>query len=386
MRILLIDNDLDTHSDRFLSVLLHSKHQVGYVTAKPRLFSSVSDCLCFSYPSFPRLEDIRPYGLGKFLRDVFSWVRLRKISRAFKPDVIHVLLISANAYHCVIGRTRPLVLTAFGSDINDLFDSKQEDLILKQRIRRTLQFADVITADSREILRRCDILAGRKLDTHLFYFGIDLELFQPISEAVRTQMKTDMGIPRSANVILSPRRIIPKMRHDVVLSAFAEFVFRKGKDIYLIFRKYGSYSSEYQKNLVSLADELGVTNRVIWLEQTDYKYLPALYGMADVVVNVPEQDGLPIALFEASACKAPVITSRLSSYDEFLRKGAYYEVPVGDSQALLQMMEFILDGHDKQIAKSVQENRALTEQVADIRNSQLAIQDVYTRALSVYWR
>ena len=206
------------------------------------------------------------------------------------------------------------------------------------------------------------------------------------SEAVRTQMKTDMGIPRSANVILSPRRIIPKMRHDVVLSAFAEFVFRKGKDIYLIFRKYGSYSSEYQKNLVSLADELGVTNRVIWLEQTDYKYLPALYGMADVVVNVPEQDGLPIALFEASACKAPVITSRLSSYDEFLRQGAYYEVPVGDSQALLQMMEFILDGHDKQIAKSVQENRALTEQVADIRNSQLAIQDVYTRALSVYWR
>ncbi len=382
MRILLIDNALDTHSERFLSLLLNSGHQVGHVTNKPRQLFSIRGYHHFPYPSLPQLNNVRPYSFGKFLRDTFSGKELRRISRAFKPDVVHVLLISANAYHCVVSGLQPLILTAFGSDINDLFDSKQNDLLLKRRISRTLQFANCVTADTREILQRCDILAGRKLATNLFYFGINLELFHPISEAERVKVKNDLGIPLSANVIFSPRRIIPKMRHETVLTAFANLVHKSGSDAFLIFRKYGSYSSDYQAALDSQVHQFGVVDRVLWLEQTDYENLPALYGISDVIVNMPEQDGLPVALFEASACKVPVITSQLPSYKEFLCQGAYFEVPVGDEQMLLQMIKFIFDDHDGQIAKSVQKNRALIEQVADIRNSRPAIENIYTRVIS----
>jgi glycosyltransferase involved in cell wall biosynthesis len=381
MRILLIDNAVDTHSERFLSLLLEAGHTVGCVSIKDRLVNHHRNYFFFPYPLFPRLNNIRPYYLGKFLRDSLSGIGLRRIWRGFQPDVTHVLLISPNTLHCVRGAIQPLVLTAFGSDINDLFGSKASELELRRRVRRALQFAKHVTADSAEILQRCDMLAGKTLESSIFYFGIDLELFKPATQSQKAKMRYELGIPASSKIILSPRRIIPKMRHDLVVKAFAKLIKKQGMDAILVLRKYGSYSPEYERSLKDWAHQLGIGERLLWLDQMDYEKIPALYGLADVVINVPEQDGLPVALFEASACMVPVITSELSAYKDFLCRGSYFRVPVGNYDAVASMIEFILTGHSEQVSDSIQKNYKLICQEADMRKSIFSIEKIYGQAI-----
>ena len=75
--------------------------------------------------------------------------------------------------------------------------------------------------------------------------------------------------------------------------------------------------------------------------------MPILYSLADVVINIPEQDGLPVTLFEASACRVPVITSDLPPYQEYLSEGDYFRVAAGDVEGIVAMLQRILEGVKK---------------------------------------
>jgi len=246
---------------------------------------------------------------------------------------VHNIYIGDGAYRCALAGLSPLILTALGSDINDVFEKGTSR---KQRMTaKALLSASYITADTDEILKRCELLVGKPLNLSLFYFGIDLNLFYSRSKDEKLLVAPkELGISLNTRILLSPRRITPKMRHDIVLEAFKKIRDISSVDMILILRRFGSYPVAYEKELREQAEELGIGDHVLWLDKIDYKELPILYSLADVVINIPEQDGLPITVLEASACMTPVITSDLPAYQEFLSEGAYVRVRSGDVEAL----------------------------------------------------
>lgn len=376
--LLVASEQMDMHTKRLVEMLLNYRHHVTLVAREEPGFDGRQNYKYFQYPHFQILKKIRPHRLRRIIIDRVNTIYLRYIWQRSAPDLVHNIYIGNGAYYCGLAGLSPLVLTALGSDINDAFEGG--NLIWQERIKAALNSSSYITADTTEVLKRCDALAGKSLRSDLFYFGIDLSLFfrRPGSEIVA--LKKKIGIPSDAKVVLSPRRLTSKMRHDVVVKAFAEYKKSTDQNTRLVFRRFGSYSQEVCADLQKLAVELGIGDHVLWLDELPYEELPVLYSASDLIVNVPEQDGLPVTLFEASACKVPVVTSCLPSYQEFIDKGRYWKVAVGDVDGVAGFMRGILGGGDHAVGQSLEVNYDLIRASADQDKCFANLEKIYFEA------
>ena len=138
--------------------------------------------------------------------------------------------------------------------------------------------------------------------------------------------------------------------------------------------------SVIEKELREQAEELGIGDHVLWLDKIDYKELPILYSLADVVINIPEQDGLPITVLEASACMTPVITSDLPAYQEFLSEGAYVRVRSGDVEALANAIHDTLRKSPDQLAGDLKTNFELVLNKAEQKKCFFVMKNIYMEA------
>ncbi|MBW8011282.1 MAG: glycosyltransferase family 4 protein [Chloroflexi bacterium] len=378
MRIMLIAPEMiDTHTRRFIEMLLGARYIVICVSIDNPKPEGDERFTFIKYPEVYFSKRIKPKILRRALTEWGKAFRLRQIWQKVKPDIVHVLYINLQAYHSALARLNPLVLTALGSDINIFFETGNSDVKRRKKITKALLTADHITADTHEVLDRCEILSNRQLNSSLFFFGIDLNLFKPQSTQDKGRLRQRLGIPNSSKIILSPRRLVPKMKHDLILRAFAELKKTRYFDTVIIFRRFGFHSEIFEKIIRELAVDLGISDQVIWMDEMNYTQLPVLYSLADMIINFPEQDGLPVTLFEASACKTPIITCNLPSYREFLIEGTYYRVGVGDVKGLEDAMKSVLDENNDDMTGNLQKSYNLVFDKADQVKCFSIIEQIY---------
>ncbi|MCM3900884.1 MAG: glycosyltransferase family 4 protein [Pyrinomonadaceae bacterium] len=280
--------------------------------------------------------------LGKYFELAFRIAQLRYIWYRFRPDLVNVQWVDDRAWFCAKANLRPLVLSCWGSDINNVFWDEYENVLDPDRLRHALSKANYITADSLEVLDRCELLVGRKLVTNLYFFGIDTQQFARPYDKEAKALREKLGIPMNCRVILSSRRLHPMMGQFHILQAFAQAISDPNMpEAVLVFKKYLSISPEFEKELALRVQELGVAHKVYWLEESSYAEVPIQYAMADIVVNYPEQDAFPVSLFEATASKRAVISANLPAY-EGLFDDAILTVPPGQPVSLSRAIKSCL--------------------------------------------
>lgn len=376
MKILLIAPSKAEHSRRLLKILINAGHSVTFVD-----FSNPcpGENGKFTYVEYPRNSWFKWSTLRSAIKPILTVISLRELWKRIKPDVTHVIDIDRRAVRCTQAGIHPLVLTSFGSDINDIFEKKGHTQKQWREISLALKKADQITADTNEILDRCEQIAGCHLNTNLFYFGIDLNLFKPRTKEEKIKLRSSLGIPREYKIVLSPRRITEKMQQEEILRAFAE-VIQEGKiKAVLLLRRFGGYQLDYENGITELSEELGISSSVQWVEEMDYQDIPILYNLADVIINYPKQDGLPVTLFEASACMTPVITSNLSAYKEFLEGGCFIQVSVGERAGLVNAIKQVLS-QQGYTTQQLQDNYDLVRMIADQQKTLMNLERIYSIA------
>lgn len=367
--MLLAPEFIDMHTKRYIDALLGKGLDVCCVSRQdpkpeghPR-YTYIKFPLVY-FTMFRSVNTIK-----QFLIDISTAILLRQIWHISGSDIVHVLFINKKAYQCSIANLHPLVLTSLGSDINNLFSEDNQgkfDNTFKQKISRALKTADLVTADSNKILIRCQELAGISLPSTLFYFGIDVNLFRPGTESEKRNLRRTLGIPEGSKVFLSPRRLIPSMQHDLVLKAYSEYVKNEESNSVLLFRRHGCYDRDYENELQILASHLRLNKQIIWVNELDYQMIPTLYSLSDLVMNFPKEDGLPVTLFEVSACMSPFLTSNLPSYEEFLKQGDFFCITGNDIKAISTTMRRILTFPKDEILIHLLRNRQLVEKSAEI--------------------
>lgn len=264
------------------------------------------------------IEHPRPtYRLPK-LGTFESILKIHWLWRKHRPDVVHAHYIATEAWHCAMARIHPLVATCWGSDIHSTID-KNEAGLSRSRIQYVLRHADVVTADSESLLNDADALAGGLNSKMTWRIGIDMNKFRPglATESLRQRI----GLKPGQRLILSPRAMRPLMNHHLVLEAFGRLAPRFPETM-LAFKTYCMHfteAGEYYSNLRVRASELGLADRVLFLPDIDYDEMPLLYNLADIVVNIPSRDGMPMTLFEAMGCARPCIVADLDAYRELTR-------------------------------------------------------------------
>ncbi len=246
-------------------------------------------------------------------------LRLARIIRRVRPDVVHTFLFHAN----MLGRLaaqlagRPRVVAS----IRVAERRFRHHLILENL---TCRLSDCVACVSRDVARfvrrRCHEPAGRLV---VIPNGVDVG---PVAES--THARSTLGLRADSRVAIYVGRLDQQKGVDVLLRAVAE-VRRHMPELTVLLVGAGPQ----QRALEQLAGELGVSSHVKFLGwRSD---ATELIRAADFLVLPSRWEGMPNVVLEAMAAGRPVIATRTEGTAELVRhRETGLLVPIDEPSAL----------------------------------------------------
>jgi glycosyltransferase involved in cell wall biosynthesis len=170
--------------------------------------------------------------------------------------------------------------------------------------------------------------------------GCDTEQFKPTERAA---LARELGLHEERRVLLSVGRLIPERQLDKVLFAVSALGVRYPELRYVI-----AGDGPERGRLEALAERLRIGHRVRFLGEVELDTLPAVYGLADVVVQLSAGPasfvpGAGAVLLQALACGIPVVASASAATLDLLDLHTGRVVPDDDSVALADALSELID-------------------------------------------
>jgi glycosyltransferase involved in cell wall biosynthesis len=295
------------HTRRWATEMLARGFRVSIVTARPQPLDGVQQRV---------LAPVR--GSRDWL---FRIRQTRRLVDALAPDIIHSHYVTSYGFLGACSGHRPLLMTAWGSDI---LVTPRTSRLMRWLTGWTLRRADLVTADSADVL--AEIARYRPaVPARLVHWGADTARFGPGDWHTKTGFQ-----------VVSLRSWEPNYNIDVVLRAMALLCARLPEaPVHLHLLGGGSRAQA----LESLADSLGIGTRVTFHGRVDEAAMVAVIRACKVSVSVPSSDATSVSVLESMACGVPVVASDLPANREWVEPEGGDLVPVGDAVALASALE-----------------------------------------------
>lgn len=261
-------------------------------------------------------------------RDVKSFVRAMKqtsaIKREFAPDLIHMNAVGPSAlFHLrtLDASPAPLLVTLQQEVLASQTDGSAT--LLGQVVHAARWMAGVSQAVLDQLRAAHPEIADR---SSRIYNGVDRPALAPAP------------LPPTPH-LLCLGRLIPAKGFDVALRAFAALIPQYPHARFTI---AGDGAS--RDELVALAKDLGIAERVEftgWIEPDD---VPRLINESTVVVMPSRREGMPIVAVQAAMMARPIVATPVGGLPEVVLDGETgLLVPAEDSAALAAALRTLLD-------------------------------------------
>jgi glycosyltransferase involved in cell wall biosynthesis len=254
-------------------------------------------------------------------------IRLIRLVRAWKPDVLHSHMVHANLMARavrVFARVPVMVST-----IHNIYEGGP---LWMAAYRISNGLVDHMTIISEAAADRFvnERIVPRELLTCVPN-GVDTERFRQVAPETREALRASIGV-NDRFVWLAVGRFEIAKDYPNMLHAFAQ-VCQRDSNAVLLLVGHGSLQQETE----SLAQSLGLGDRIHFLGvRSD---VPEVMAAADGYVMSSAWEGMPIALLEAAAAGLPIVATRVGGNHEVVRDGeSGFLVPPRDSEALGQAM------------------------------------------------
>lgn len=298
--------------------MVQKGHTVGVaVISKPKA-SNPSQQLSFWNVSS------RLYGIDcKFLGKIHH---LRKIVRAFKPDILNIHFMLESGYVGVKTAKKeriPCVLTNRGKGLYNAPSHWLEAIMYRLWNQGSLG-ADRYLATSDEMVHIFRERYG--MESSVMSNGVDTDTFSPDKDP--QMMRQRHGVLPEQRVILCARRLVPKNGIEYILRALP--LIRQHHDALLWLAS--PFIREYER-LQTIAGDLGVSAYVRFLGPVLHDELPYYFRSADVVVQPSIAEARSLACLEAMASGSAVIATATGGLAEMIehRKNGYLIDPFMES-------------------------------------------------------
>jgi glycosyltransferase involved in cell wall biosynthesis len=335
MRIAVCADGRSTHAKRWANGVAARGHEVALIWRRDEFVEAdlPSFAAAITHHVYTPATTARPWMIP------LAVPAARRLAWRLRPDLAHGLFLSGHGWAAHGLGVRPLVLSAFGSDLRDLATDEDgsafERLVHAYIVRRTraaVAAADVVLADSSaaaEVVR--DRVPGTP--TRIIRFGADL-VSPP--ESARSSWRRRLGVDDGAFVVLSSRLMRPLYNIDTIIRALPA-IRRRVPAATLVVKEVPRFAyPDYRRRCLELIDELGLGDAVRTVGELDHDELVALYAAADVYVSVPDSDATAVSVFEAMAAGVAVVASDAPGTDPAIlrqRETALLVRP-GDPEAL----------------------------------------------------
>lgn len=282
------------------------------------------------------------------VRAVPAWLgplrqrQLPTLARLWGVDVVHLNFLRPAQLGWARPGAPPYVATAWGSDLNDEVIKRPQRYA--SAVTKILQEASAVTADSWPLLRKAEARMGTNpAPRQLVLWSADLAQFdRSLVQATAERFRRELRIAPTQKVLLSPRQPQAHYHQERIVEGFARSQWAQCG--VLVLKRHGKGGEDgYLKQLLDLAQQLGVGDRVLLAPRVAYADLAGLYAMADAAVSMPEADGVPSTFLELMALQVPIIASDLPAYEGVLvQEERALLVPPRDVQALAAALDRLL--------------------------------------------
>ncbi len=237
-----------------------------------------------------------------------GFVRLVRMLRRVRPEVVHVHLLAAQLWGIPAARLAG-VRTVISSE-HSLMDTNIENRPLTPLLRRvylTLERMSTHTIAVSDRTRRRLIssgVAGRRIT--VVDNGIDFESLH-FSVDERTRVRAEWGVPDAAQVVGAVGRLEAVKRLPELLTALAPTL---SPSRYLVIAGDGPQQAE----LAELAAQLGVTDQIRLLGPR--RDMRAVLSGFDALISPSLNETFGMAVVEALACGLPVAYAQCPALEE----------------------------------------------------------------------
>ena len=247
------------------------------------------------------------------LKPTESWTLARTIERSlrrlerhgFVPDLIdaHLAVPDGSAALLVKKATGlPVTVTLRGHDVNEL----PRYPVRGRQVRRTLAGADRIFAVAEALRLRAIELGADPCRTVTSPNGVDPECFYPRD---RDAARRELGLSLDGELVLSVGYLIHRKGFDHAIRGLAGLL-EQGRSTRLVIVGGPGGEAYARPELESLIDQLGVHDRVQFVEPQSPERLSLWYAACDVFALFSSKEGRPNVVIEALACGRPVVATR----------------------------------------------------------------------------
>ena len=281
------------------------------------------------------VQVVRLPGLSRELapvRDLIAAIRLARIIRAVRPDVVHTHTAKAGA----VGRTaallavgrRPVVVHTFHGHVLRGYFGRLGTLVFRGIETVLARATDRLVAVSPEV--RDELVALGVAPAEKFsVIRLGLELERRVAfDGDPAEVRRRHGIPAEAFVVGWFGRMTAVKQTDDLIATLRSLR-EQGVDALLLLVGDG----DDRERLERLAHELGVARACLFLGYQED--VAPWFAISDAVVLASASEGTPATLIEALAAGRPVVSTDVGGVSDVVDEGETgFLVPAGDTEAL----------------------------------------------------
>ncbi|GBC97341.1 Putative glycosyltransferase EpsD [bacterium HR16] len=275
-------------------------------------------------------------GMRRKIPDPRAILRLARMVRLWKPDIVHSHMVHANLLARVTRLFAPVPVLI----------SSARSIIEGGRLREVLyRLTDPLCDMTTHV---CRVGAERYVKTGIVPAhkmrhipnGIDTDLFRPDGE-MRARGRCELGVSESFVWLAVGRFEVPK-DYPNLLTAYAR-VAQSHPHSLLLLAGDGPLRSEMEGIVCSL----GIQHRVRFLGVR--RDVLQLMNAADAYVMSSSREGLPNVLLEAHATGLPVVATDVGGNREIVRDGeSGFIVPSRNPDALARAMQHLMSVSERE--------------------------------------
>ncbi len=275
--------------------------------------------------------------------DLMTLLRVARIMRAFRPDVVHTHMAKAGLLGRVAARLAgvPIVVHTFhGNVLRGYFGPVRSrfflalERILARASTRIIAISPLQMAELREL--------GVGSERKLIEIPLGVEL-RPFLDPPRGRLRAELGLDTDVPLVGIVGRLVPIKRVDLFVEAMAILATKVRRIRFAIVG-----DGESAPSIRALVRERGLDDRSSFLGwRAD---LAAIYGDLDVLVITSDSEGTPVSVIEALAAARPVVGTAVGGVPDLLSGGAGILVPPRDPRAVADAVERLIASPDRAAA------------------------------------
>ena len=333
MKVLFTATVVKSHINTFHLPFLKMFKDEGWGTAVAARndFEIPSDCVipnCDTY--FDITFERNPFNP----KNIRAYRQLKKVIDKGNYDIIHCHtpvggLLTRLAAVSARRRGTKVYYTAHGFHFYK--GAPMKNWLLYYPVERLLaHLTDVLITINKEDYNRAKKFRAGKI-VYVPGVGIDTAKFKASDDErreIRNKLRTELGIPLDAPVLLSVGEVNENKNHKIAIEALPQL-----DGVWYVICGRGPLMETHRK----LAEKLGVSERLIMPgfrnDVADF------YKMADAFVFPSFREGLPVSLMEALASGLPAVCTKIRGSADLVREGenGFYapaEDPLGFATAI----------------------------------------------------